>query len=192
MRRPSRIADVVDAIERRSWRAVKWREGLKSRASRFAAIRVHSAEHWEHGWPASGPIWLVIEWPKGEDRPTKHWLSNLPASTSLKTLVRLAKLRWRIERDYQEMKQEIGLDHFEGRTWRGFHHHAALCAVAHAFLALQRALFPPEVLALDAADGAAPPSGGGLALDRHLPALPQADSSRRATARTLADVIESY
>ena len=134
----------------------------------------------------------LCQWPRDKDSPAKFWLSNLPESASLVSLVRLAKLRWRVERDYQEMKQEIGLDHFEGRSWRGFHHHATLCAVAHAFLALQRALFPPEVLALDAPDGAPPPSGGGLALDRLLPALPQAGATEHATARTLADVIESY
>ena len=93
----------------------------------------------------------MYEWPPEEEEPTKFWLATLPANVSLKQLVRLAKLRWRVERDYQEMKQEIGLDHFEGRGWRGFHHHAALCAVAHGFLALRRALSPPEGNALDPA-----------------------------------------
>ena len=79
---------------------------------------------------------------QGTEAPTKYWLSSLSANTPRRTLVRLAKLRWRVERDYQEMKQEVGLDHFEGRTWRGFHHHATLCAVAHGFLALRRALSP--------------------------------------------------
>src|SRR5713101_5322297 len=77
--------------------------------------------------------------------PTKYWLSTLPASTSLADLVRLAKLRWRIERDYQELKDELGLDHFEGRGWRGFHHHGALCIAAYAYLAAERArLSPPR------------------------------------------------
>jgi len=76
------------------------------------------------------------------------------ANTPRRALVRLAKLRWRVERDYQELKQEVGLDHFEGRSWRGFHHHATLCAVAHGFLALRRALFPPAHHSMDVALGA--------------------------------------
>ena len=82
---------------------------------------------------------LLYEWPRSEKEPTKFWLSNLPADTSLKKLVRLAKLRWRVERDYQEMKNEVGLDHLEGRSWLGWHHHVSLCCAAHAFLALSRA-----------------------------------------------------
>lgn len=135
-----------------SYRKVRWRSGSRGvQSSRFAAVRVYSAERRTKGRVVNTPIWVLCEWPKDEAAPTKFWVSNLLANVSLKTLVRLVKLRWRVERDYQEMKQEIGLDHFEGRTWRGFHHHAALCAVAHAFLALQRALFPPEEAAVDAA-----------------------------------------
>src|SRR6188508_2486772 len=103
--------------------------------------------------------------------PTKFHLSSLPATTSLRELIRLMKLRWRVERDYQELKGEIGLDHFEGRTWRGFHHHATLCAAAHGFLALQRRLFPPADLSLDLADGAAPNSAAPAASHRDVPAL---------------------
>ena len=90
----------------------------------------------------------------------------------MRTLVRLAKLRWRVERDYQEMKQELGLDHYEGRTWRGFHHHAALCAVAHGFLALRRALFPPDENQVDPADGPALSPADSSSAHRLLPALP--------------------
>ena len=82
--------------------------------------------------------WLLIEWPRGEAEPAKYFLSTLPAATPLKELVRVAKLRWRIERNYQELKQELGLGHFEGRSWRGFHHHATLCVAAYAFLLAQR------------------------------------------------------
>ncbi len=110
----------------------------------------------------------------------------------MRGLIRLARLRWRVERDYQEMKQEIGLDHFEGRTWRGFHHHAALCAAAHAFLALRRALFPPEEESLDAADGAALPSGRAATPNWRLPTVPKADRTTRATDGTVTNVIESY
>jgi SRSO17 transposase len=88
--------------------------------------------------------WLLIEWPEGEESPTKYWLSTLPQDTSFRSLVDFAKLRWRIERDYQELKQEIGLDHFEGRGWRGFHHHATLCIAAYGFLVAERATIPPS------------------------------------------------
>jgi SRSO17 transposase len=135
-----------------NYRRVTWREGSRGKqSSRFAALRIRSAERRTKGRPPGNEEWLLCEWPDGETAPTKFYLSSLPATTSLKALVRAARLRWRVERDYQELKQEIGLDHFEGRTWRGFHHHATLCAVAHAFLALQRALFPPEETDLDAA-----------------------------------------
>jgi hypothetical protein len=86
----------------------------------------------------------LIEWPATDKEPTKYWLSNLPASISLRKLVAIAKLRWRIERDYEELKQELGLGHFEGRNWRGFHHHATLSIAAYGFLVLERCLFPPS------------------------------------------------
>ncbi len=82
-------------------------------------------------WPQQ---WLLIEWPAGEPEPTKYWLSTLPEHTSLNELVSVAHLRWRIERDYQELKQELGLGHYEGRGWRGFHHHASLTIAAYGFL----------------------------------------------------------
>ena len=96
-------------------------------ASRFAAVRVRPA-HQDDQLPTPRPEeWLLVEWPEGEKEPTKYWLSTLPAETGLKELVAIAKARWRIERDFQELKQEIGLGHSEGRGWRGFHHHASLC-----------------------------------------------------------------
>jgi len=92
--------------------------------------------------------WLVIEWPAGELEPTKYWLATVPASAAPEEIVRLIKIRWRIERDFQELKDEIGLDHYEGRNWRGFHHHGVLIIAAYAFLAAERArLSPPEPLA---------------------------------------------
>ena len=84
------------------------------------------------------------EWPEGEKEPTKYWLSTLPEDTPLDVLVDTAKLRWRIERDYEELKSELGLAHFEGRSWRGFHHHAALCIAAYGFLIRERAAIPPS------------------------------------------------
>src|SRR5204863_398409 len=88
--------------------------------------------------------WLLIEWPNGEQEPTKYWLSTLPENIGFARLVDLAKLRWRIERDYQELKQEVGLGHFEGRGWRGFHHHATLCIAAYGFLISERETIPPS------------------------------------------------
>ena len=88
--------------------------------------------------------WLLIEWPEGTEEPSKYWLSNLPPRTALKDLVHTAKARWLIERDYQELKQEIGLGHYEGRGWRGFHHHASLCIAAYGFLMAERCRFPPQ------------------------------------------------
>ena len=89
-----------------------------------------------------------MEWPSGETQPRKYWLSTIPEHASLENLVRLAEIRWRIDRDYQEMKSELGLDHYEGRSWLGFHHHGVLCIAAYAFLAAERArLSPPEPLA---------------------------------------------
>jgi SRSO17 transposase len=88
--------------------------------------------------------WLLIEWPKGEDEPTKYALSTLPANITFRDLVDAAKLRWRIERDYQELKQEVGLGHYEGRGWPGFHHHATLCIAAYGFLVSERETIPPS------------------------------------------------
>jgi SRSO17 transposase len=88
--------------------------------------------------------WLLIEWPDGENEPIKYWLSTLPEDVAFRQLVDIAKLRWRIERDYQELKQEVGLGHFEGRGWRGFHHHATLCIAAYGFLISERETIPPS------------------------------------------------
>lgn len=88
--------------------------------------------------------WLLIEWPEGEVEPSKYWLSTLPADATIPQLVDAAKLRWRIERDYQELKQELGLGHYEGRGWRGFHHHASLCIAAYGFLVSLRDTIPPS------------------------------------------------
>jgi SRSO17 transposase len=86
----------------------------------------------------------AIEQPEGEQEPTKYWLSSLAPDTALADLVERAKLRWRLERDYQELKQEIGLGHYEGRGWRGFHHHATLCIAAYGFLVSERGRIPPS------------------------------------------------
>lgn len=158
---------------RKATRTVHWREGSRGRqGTRFGAVRVRTAHRHDRGEPPGAEQWFLYEWPLDEKEPTKFWLSTLAADTSLKQLVRMAKLRWRVERDYQEMKQEVGLDHFEGRGWRGFHHHGTLCAVAHGFLALRRALFPPEQSALDVARGAPSAPAGAAPSCGLLPAVP--------------------
>jgi SRSO17 transposase len=124
-------------------RKVTWRSGSKGmQSARFAALRVRTAHGWTKSKPPGDEQWLLIEATNSDKRPYKFYLSNLPPNTSAKQLVRLAKMRWRVERDYRELKEELGLDHFEGRTWNGFHHHVALCCAAHAFLATRRALSP--------------------------------------------------
>jgi SRSO17 transposase len=170
--KPIAIADFVRDIPRTSYKRVNWREGSRGRqTSRFLAFRVRAAADHHDAAAPSDEQWLLCNWLEGEKAP-KFYLSTLPASTPLKELARFAKLRWRVERDYQELKQEIGLDHYEGRGWRGFHHHATLCAVAHAFLALRRALFPPEQTEVDSADGEAPTPVRAASDHRHLPTLP--------------------
>ena len=134
-----------------------WREGTnETLASRFAAARVRPARQGDTAPRAEE--WFLIEWPGAEPEPAKYWLSTLPPRISRRALVNTAKRRWRIERDYQDLKQEPGLGQYEGRGWRGFHHHATLCIAAYGFLILERAAFPP--------------SGGGAPAFRAVPALP--------------------
>jgi SRSO17 transposase len=121
--------------------AVAWREGSRGPMSaRFLALRVQPANvGLRRAHREELPLrWLLCQWPEGEAEPSKYWLANLPAETPLEELVRLAKLRWRIELDYRELKDALGLDHFEGRSFRGWHHHVTLVSLAHAFLTLQR------------------------------------------------------
>jgi SRSO17 transposase len=128
-----------------AWRIAPWREGSnETLSSRFAAVRIRPASRdWKRSTPH--PLeWLLIEWPEGEREPTKYWLSTLPEDIPINALVDTAKLRWRIERDYEELKSELGLAHFEGRGWRGFHHHATLCIAAYGFLIRERAAIPPS------------------------------------------------
>jgi SRSO17 transposase len=117
------------------YRTLSWREGTNTALrSRFARVRVRPA----HRDQARPEQWLIIEWPAGEPEPTHYWLSNLPENIGWQALIDTVKARWRIERDYQELKQELGLGHYEGRNWRGFHHHASLCIAAYGFLMLER------------------------------------------------------
>jgi SRSO17 transposase len=136
--------EVALGLPKQAWRTVRWREGSAEwLSSRFARVRVRVG-HNKLIPEKLQPEWLLIEWPEGEAEPTKYWLSTLPGKISFRRLVDLAKLRWRIERDYQELKQEVGLGHYEGRRWRGFHHHATLCIAAYGFLIAERATIPPS------------------------------------------------
>lgn len=140
---PRQISALAKGLPGAAWRSVSWREGSAATlGSRFAALRVRPVAR--RGDPPRPAHWLLVEWPAGEAEPTKYWLSNLPAGTAIKRLVYLAKLRWRIERDYQELKGELGLGHYEGRGWPGFHHHAALCIAAYGFLVAEKAAFSPS------------------------------------------------
>jgi SRSO17 transposase len=144
---PVLARDLAQSLPRRAWETVSWREGTKGlMRSRFARVRVRVAHRDRHR--SRTPEWLLVEWPSGEKEPSRYWLSTVPEDVTLEDLVRLAKIRWRIERDFQELKDELGLDHYEGRGWRGFHHHGALCIAAYAFLAAERArLSPPAPIA---------------------------------------------
>jgi SRSO17 transposase len=129
----------------KAWRRITWREGSNAPlTSRFAARRVRPASRDEKRTTPHPVEWLLVEWPKGETEPTKYWLSTLPEDTPLAVLVDYAKLRWRIERDYEELKSELGLGHYEGRGWTGFHHHATLCIAAYGFLICEKEAFPPS------------------------------------------------
>ena len=126
--RPLSVRALAQQLPARAWHTVTWRQGTRgAMRSRFAALWVRPAHR--DDWRSTPRLeeWLLIEWPRAEAVPIKYWLSTLPPTATRADLVGLAMLRWRIERDYQELKDELGLDHFEGRGWRGFHHHAALC-----------------------------------------------------------------
>jgi len=138
------VKEIALDLPEEAWQTIQWREGTADLlSSRFARLRVRVAD----ANVSVGELtdeWLLIEWPEGEDEPTKYWFSTLPEDIAFRDLVDIAKLRWRIERDYQELKQEVGLGHYEGRGWRGFHHHATLCIAAYGFLVSERETIPPS------------------------------------------------
>jgi SRSO17 transposase len=200
--RPVSAKALAESLPETAWKTVTWREGTNTAlTSRFAAVRVRPA-HRDGKRSEPRPVeWLLIEWPpnssQGEDEPTKYWLSTLPEDAGLPALVDLAKLRWRIERDYRELKQEIGLGHFEGRGWRGFHHHATLAIAAYGFLIAERAAIPPsgprsagnrQTAPLPRRRGSPPPAAPSRAsrsrLDRH--DAPSSDRRDRASASTMS------
>jgi SRSO17 transposase len=131
------------SLPKRAWRTVVWREGTnKKLRSRFARVRVRVAPI--RGESRFAKETLLIEWPKGEAKPTKYWLATVDPDMPLTRLVDLAKMRWRIEHDYRDLKQEIGLGHYEGRGWRGFHHHGILSIASYGFLISERERIPPS------------------------------------------------
>ena len=137
------VKDLARSLPKQAWRTITWREGAADDLrSRFARVRVRAAPI--RGAAKQGEETLLIEWPENEPAPTKYWLSTLPEDTSFRRLVDIAKMRWRVERDYQELKQEIGLGHYEGRGWLGFHHHGTMCIAAYAFLISERETIPPS------------------------------------------------
>ena len=132
---PLSVLELAQSLPARRWRSVTWRAGTNAPLrSRFTALRVRAANERRK----RAEEWLLIEWPKSEAKPVHYWLCTLPTTISLKSLVNIAMGRWRIERDYQELKSELGLHHYEGRNWRGFHHHATLCIAAYGFLMRER------------------------------------------------------
>jgi len=135
--------ELAAGLAKRAWKTVTWREGVaEPLRSRFARVRVRARGE---GCTRDEPEeWLLIEWPKNETAPTKYWLSTLSEDIAIEPMVDITMMRWRIERDYQELKQEVGLGHFEGRGWRGFHHHATMCIAAYGFLISERGAFPPS------------------------------------------------
>jgi SRSO17 transposase len=132
---PKSVKTIAMELSAKVFRKVTWREGTnKKLSSRFARIRVRPAHNDFCREEMRDEEWLIIEWPKDEKEPIKYWLSNLPVEISFEKMVHVIKMRWRIERDYEELKQEFGLAQFEGRNWRGFHHHGTLCIAAYTFL----------------------------------------------------------
>jgi len=144
-RQPVSVKQLATELPASAWKDITWRQGTeRGLRSRFAAVRIRPAhrDYWKaEPYPEE---WLLIEWPKGESEPTKYWVSTLSEKTSLQALVKMAKHRWVIERDYEELKQELGLGHYEGRGWRGFHHHATLCIASYGFLVAERNRFSPS------------------------------------------------
>jgi SRSO17 transposase len=202
---PVTAADLAKSLPKRAWRTIGWRDGTDARlVSRFARVRVRAAGE---GTTVEEPEeWLIVEWPKGEKEPTKFCLSTLPEDIAFERMIDITMMRWRIERDYQELEQEVGLGHFEGRSWRGFHHHATscrrrasstMCIAAYGFLVAERGAFPPSasrsryLMEKPALQGCRPrgspasPRAPRRALDRNAPTAPQRRPRRASVALPL-------
>jgi len=136
---PVSVKALAMSLEPQAWRTVAWREGTNAELSgRFAALRVRPAHRDYLHTEMRAEEWLLVEWPEGEKEPVKYFLTTAPRDATLEQMVFVTKMRWRIERDYQDLKQDFGLGHYEGRGWRGFHHHATLTIAAYGFLMARR------------------------------------------------------
>ena len=197
--RPASAKTLALELAADAWQTITWRNGSNTPlTSRFARWRVRPArDDGKRSQPAAEE-WLLIEWPEGDAEPDHYWLSTLTADISLERIVAQAKLRWRIERDYLELKQEVGLGHYEGRGWRGFHHHATLCIAAYGFLISEKETIPPSGPARHRrrSQSALPagyrPSGAAAAvattpaeLDRYATRPPRTHTGPRATTMSL-------
>ncbi len=145
---PKRLDQIARELPTRAWRKITWRDGtrgpMQGRFARVAVWASHGYTQRQHQGERARE-WLLIEWPPDKEAPTDYWLAHLGAGTktpTLKSLVGLARERWRVELDYRELKEELGLDHFEGRSWQGWHHHVSLVCLAHLFLQSERAARP--------------------------------------------------
>ena len=149
-RPPEPIGELISRLGADTAQTVTFRDGPSGEPviSRFIFARVHAAHGWRDderrsGWREGAEVppreeWLIAEWPDGHHQPTDYWISNLPADTEPERLARLARMRWKMELDYKQLKGELGLDHYEGRSWLGWYHHTALVSAAHGFLTLER------------------------------------------------------
>jgi SRSO17 transposase len=142
---PITMQQLAHQLPEQDWHEVAWREGSKEALhSRFATLRVRPAYGDDRKGTLQPEQWMLIEWPAGTSEPSGYWLARMPENLSLKRLVAISKHRWVIERDYEELKGELGLAHYEGRNWRGYHHHATLCIAAYGFLIAERSRFSPS------------------------------------------------
>ena len=162
---PKNLLSLAQGLPASAWKQVTWRHGSKGpQRSRFATFPLWAAHGWKQGpQPERVEEVALIEWPADEPAPTRYWLARLPGRFALAKLVATAKARWRVAQDYRELKDELGLDHFEGRSWQGFHHHVALVTTAFVFLrqeqARRRRGAQKKPAAADAAAGAPIPAG---------------------------------
>ena len=172
-RKPLSAKTLAQQLPSEAWQTITWREGTNvDLTSRFAAVRLRPASRDYNRSEPRAVEWLMVEWPEDAFEPIKYWLSTMPSEMPIKELVETAKLRWRIERDYQDLKQELGLGHYEGRGWRGFHHHASLCIAAYGFLIALRGTIPPSA--------SARPKGGPM------PHIPSGRRPRRSASSARA------
>jgi SRSO17 transposase len=166
------VKDFALKLPAYNWKTIKWRQGTKHRlVSRFAAVRVLPAHRPAHVKKRPPRQWLLIEWPQGEPGPTKYWFSNLLPQAGLSRLVFFAKVRWRIEQSYQQLKEELGLDHYEGRGYLGWHHHVTMTMLAYGFLLLET-LRNKKNFWVDPPESEAGDAGSDSVLVGNMPHLP--------------------